>query len=130
MKESLNRLGLSFGLLVLTSCSATIEELDSCGDLAHAVCERMSRCDDEARGFRCERLLGEHCVKADKLELDDADQCAAELEDSCGPALPASCGELGMNLGCYACTTSSPSADLVQACCSVDPFSAVCGGCL
>jgi hypothetical protein len=121
----------ALGLVLGSACTADLDELDSCYDVASSYCGHLSGCSLITNEADCRSDVGRHCAAANTFELDasaSAD-CASDLEAmaSCDD-LPKSCEGLAEHLGCNSCG-SAPTAGLRKACCNADRFSPVCGGC-
>lgn len=112
----------------LSGC-ADVDALDTCFDLADGVCARLDDCRGADDGAACTRALSDHCTDVDAAPLDRASACADDLAESCGPGLPTSCPGVGDALGCGHCGATVPDDHVRAACCELDRFSAVCGGC-
>jgi hypothetical protein len=112
-------------------CSADIAELDGCVDVAKAYCHHLKKCGLASDEDRCSKDLAKQCTRVDQFgfSASDGNDCARDLEnaDFCD-TVPTTCPDLGSRLGCNSCATVGDGA-LQQACCSIDPFSPVCGGC-
>lgn len=127
MKKHISILVLTLALT--PRCNGNIEELDACHDVADALCARAEQCGGEADMSGCRAALATRCESMDALALEDPDGCAADLDASCGETLPKRCEGLTESMGCDLCGSETPPPGMVRACCEVDPWSPVCGGC-
>jgi hypothetical protein len=129
-------------------CNASLAELSECGELAEAVCNNGRDCDLGWNHDRCIRqlsdqceLLGEISGDGDSGPEDTSDSsasgttqsteagCLDSLEDMCLPEVTDQCTDLPLRVGCSVCGDDAPGKEAIEVCCSLNEFSAVCGGC-
>lgn len=139
-----------FSLLPL-GCNASLTELSDCGQLAEAVCSNGRDCDLGWNHDRCIRQMTDQCELWEEAQdrsgssdsgatdgsasgtsqnVSSAADCFDSLEEVCLPEVTAQCTDLPLQVGCSACGDDAPGKEAIAVCCSLNQFSAVCGGCL
>lgn len=143
----------AFASLLPLGCNASLAELGECGELAEALCNNGRECGLGWKHDRCVRQMSAQCElweEAQEQQTSDdrtpgpgdgttpdpdpdvstTADCFESLEEVCLPEVTAECSDLTLRVGCSVCGDERPGKEAVDVCCALNPFSAVCGGCL